>query len=415
MTDTPLHWVLFAVLAVVVLGTVTGGFVTTSGGPDGTDSPELVDPVANGSSLWPYTSRTRSFETRTLGINLVVRGDPDAVRGYLLRHADDDRSERRHPDDPVDGSAEAVPLVEPGVTWQLAHGGARYTYVERSDQAGGGVWIEATYQLYEGTFLGTRYHVRAYAAPGSGDDWTAMQAHEEYWDWFGLRHTVTSAKAAQRHVESDLADDPVVESVRRVNLGNAGTADGDGWAAVIEFAALAILVGGARSAAGAPGDAVGERIRGLLRATSQKRAIQWVGLVAALVLVYLGVRLGGVAAEQAFPTVSPVLIAGALYPVLVVGLPFSAEYFARPLRLEPAFLLTIVAFAAALGLDWWYLGLTVVPVGLAMHRVTLLLSLGLIAAGAAYRSSGGPRWNVLRQIGIVGWVFALVLPVVGLV
>lgn len=403
MSDTPFHWVLFSVLVVLVLGSLAVGYVSDTGPREASDPPELVEPAHDGGSLWPYVSRTQSFETRTLGINLLVRGDPGRVRRYLLRH-DDWRG--RLPADPP--AAAARPLVEHGLAWRLAHGGPRFTYVEHPDQRGDGGWVDATYQLQEGSYLGTRYHVRAYTSPAEDGDWTALQAHREYWDWFGLRHTVTSAVEARRHVEADLRDDDAVESVSQMDLDNPGTADGDGMATVIEFASLVMLAGLAGSAGWE------STLRGRLRSPRGERAARGGALVAAIGLVTLGVRVAGVTLEATLPAVSPVLIAGCLYPVLTVGLPLIATYFARPLRMEPAFLLAVAAFAAALAVDLWYLGLTDVPAGLAFHRVTLVLSLGLVAAGASYRERGGPRWNVLQQMGLAGWTFALVLPVVGL-
>lgn len=410
MPASRLHWVLFAMLAGLVLVSGAGDFVTGPGDQPDTGSPTLVEPVANGSSFWPYTSRTRSFETRRLGINLLVRGDPVEVRRYFLRHTDDDWRRRSRADPPDSGPAAAAEV--PGVAWRLAHGAPRYTYIERETQRGDGEWVAETYQLYEGSYLGTRYHLRAYASPDG--DWTAIQAHQEHWDWFGLRHTVTSTEAAQRHVEADLGDDAVVESVGRMNLGNGGAGDSDGWATVIEFAAIGFLFGGLRSVGGRA-DAVRRSVWATIRSPRGKRALRQGSLFAAVGLVYLGVRVAGVTLEEAFPAISPVVIAGGLYPVLAVGLPSSAGYFGRRVRMEPAFLLAVAGFLTALVLDLWYLGLSVIPIRIALHRLALLLSLGLVAAGAAYREQGGPRWNVLLQIGLVGWVFALGLPVLGLV
>lgn len=396
----------------LVLLSGVSDFGSTPGDRVGADSPTLVEPVANGSSLWPYTSRTRSFETRRLGINLVVRGDPVDVRGYFLRHADG-WQRRPHPES-AGGSAAAVPIEAPGIAWRPAHGAPRYTYVEQAHERGDGAWVAETYQLYEGSYLGTRYHLRAYAAPAPDEDWTAMQAHREYWDWFGLRHTVTSVEAAQRHVEADLEDDAAVESVWRMNLENGGSADSDGWATVIEFAAVGLLAGGARSGSGRR-DSTRQRVRAVARSPRGRRVLRQGSLFLAVGLVYLGVRVTGVALEETFPVISPVIIAGGLYPVLAVGLPFCTGHFGRRVGMEPAFLLAITGLLTALVLDRWLLGLAGVPVGLAVHRLTLLLSLGLVAAGASYRARGGPRWNVLLQIGLVGWVFALGLPVIGLV
>ena len=43
-------------------------------------SPSTVEPVENGTELWPYTARTADAEGRTLAINVVVVGDTYATR-----------------------------------------------------------------------------------------------------------------------------------------------------------------------------------------------------------------------------------------------------------------------------------------------------------------------------------------------
>src|SRR6056297_3141989 len=44
---------------------------------------KLVQPVANGSYLWPYTSRRKATSGRTLAINLVIHGDDERVKTVL--------------------------------------------------------------------------------------------------------------------------------------------------------------------------------------------------------------------------------------------------------------------------------------------------------------------------------------------
>lgn len=310
---------------------------------------------------------------------------------------------------PNSSSAED-PLEALGVEWRIAHGGTRYTYME----SGEGRWLAESYQLYDGTYLGSRYHIRAYESMTPGEDWTAMQAHQEHWDWFRLRHTVTSTRAARQHVESDLIDDTVVDTVWRVRLDNEDTSDSDGWATVIEFA-LFLFVAGIVRPLSREMSASWRRLKARLRPPEGGRTRQHGLLFGAIIAVLLGVRLLGVTLEETFTAIPPTHLAAGLYLFLVLGLPVSTAYLARRVQMEAAFLITVIAFMTAAVLDLAYLGLTVVPFDFILHRVTLLLSLGLIAAGAAYGSQGDPRWNELLQIGSVGWVFAIVLPLLGFI
>lgn len=387
------------VLAAILVGmAVDGSGQTAASAPDAPDSITLFEPTPNASALWPYTSRTRSVEGRTLAINVVVHGEPERVRRALARRTDADW-DRTAAEDARDADAEPVEAVEveaSGVEWRPARGAARYTYV--ADRAGttdgsrSGEWVRERYQLHVGDYLGSRYHVRAYAA--SDGEWTALQAHEEYFDWFRLRHTVTGAASARAFVEVDLRGEPFVAELSRTWTGNR-------WLSEVRLAAVAVL------AFGVPWRDLRRRLHDDLPERIDPAAVALFGATLGIVLA---VRFGGVALERAFPGLSPKAIAGLLYPLLALGLPFVAAVLAR--WTEPLAGFVAAAAGPSLGfvVDLAVLGIDVLPVSVALHRVAAVVVLGMVAVGAA--SNGDRRGWLLA--GAVGWLVVLALPLFGL-
>lgn len=342
--------------------------------PESTNSAEmpLFEPGPDGSSLWPYTSRSRSVEGRTLAINVVVHGDPERVRRTLTRRTDADW-DRTAGDDARDADtepAEAIEIDDGGIEWRPARGAARYTYVV-GPEAADGRWVRESYQLHVGDYLGSRYHVRAYAVPDG--DWTAMQAHEEYFDWFRLRHTVTGAASARAFVEADLRGEPFVAELRR-------TWTGDRWLTEIELASAIVL------ALGASWRDLLARVQEDPRDAVDPAAIALFGVTAGL---YLAVRFGGVALERSLPGLTPKAFAALLYPVLALGLPLVAAVLGRRTAPLAGFVAAGSGLGAALVIDFAALGLAVLPVSVALHRVAAVVALGMVAVGAARRGDGG--------------------------
>jgi len=217
---------------------------------------------------------------RTLALNVVVRGEPDRVRRALEDRSGVDWTA-------TEGDAEAPVEGVDGVDespWRPARGAARHTYVT-PDRDAPGEWGRAVYQLSTGTYLGSRVHVRAYPAPS--ENWTALQAHVEYWDPFRLRHTVTGVAEGGRFVERDLRDEPFVDGVSREYHGLDGGGS-HGWLTVVELAPAALVLGAALPVAG--------RYR--------EYAVD-AALPAALVALVLGIRAAGLAAEGLAPGVDP--------------------------------------------------------------------------------------------------------------
>ena len=393
--------------AVLLLASLTGAVVLAEWplwgvGGGGPDEPKLVQPEENGSELWPYTARGTSFRQRTLGINVVVVGDTENTHQAMVERSE---LEWRDPDDPDADEDEVQNRSNPereqlgeSIDWGRARGAVRYTHVVVDGQRR---WIDETYQLHSGTYLGQRMHVRAYEDPKG--EWTAMQAHSEHWDWFRLRHTVTGISDAQRDVERDFMGAPFVEEVSRKPYEN-GTADSDGWVTVVRL--WAFLFAGL-------GLAVSGRTERAFRTAERlvQRHHREVLLGVSLFTLYLGVRLVGIALETALPYVNPKIIAAPLYVALVVGLPGLAYRFGRGTNRVWAFTHAIGSLGTAFIVDFAVMGVSVVPMPFVLHRIAVLSSIGLIAVGSTFLAEDDNRMPLI--IGLVGWVAALVLPAFG--
>ncbi|MBX0349769.1 MULTISPECIES: hypothetical protein [Haloarcula] len=383
--------------------------------------------------LWPYTSRGHSFNQATLPINAVVTTDATTV--YQLLTSTPSGAERLYWNKTAQtwepGSTEQgnVTINGTGVYWSESTGSERYTFVMTNTS---GRWTDATYQIHDGTYFGSRYHLRLYEGGDGTEKWTAIQAHHEHWDWFRLRHDVGSLSRAQHHLERDFLGTGVVREMRRERWGNGGAIDADGWVTVIEPrrrvmlgpqyhhdrpSALAPLVfflpllglGAAGTLSGLTADA-----RASLRWIRESRFSRYhAALFASTSLLPLVVRVGAIAAERAFPTAQPQVVGAPFYVLLVVGLPAAALAFGRHLRTTDGFTVAVVGFGVGIMVDYAYLDLSVVSYGALLQRLVLLLGLGLIGAG-------GSRWAAERTtryrywvIGAVIWVGMLVWPLIG--
>ena len=403
-------WVAAALVLVASLG---GAIVLAewplSGVPTEQPSePELVEPTENGTALWPYTSRRPEHSGRTLGINIVFYGNPEDIHTALTEQSElewesEPRPEREADSETVspervDIDTNASNLTEI-ISWTPATGANRYVYVETD---GGGRWLGESYQLHSGTYLGARSHIRAYEDPNG--EWTAIQSHEEHWDWFRLRHTVTGISDSQRAIERDFMDKPYVEEVVRMPYDN-GTMDADGWVTGIRLigALLPVALFG-----------VVGRSRRLKRDAARffRHHRRELGLGVALFAVYTAVRHVGVFLETTFPGLPPKATAAPLYVALVVGTPASAYLLGRDSDRVWAFAFAAVGLGAAFVVDFAAMGVSVLPLRVVLHRLSVLVAVGLVAVGAAMREADDGRPDAL-VVGAVGWVFCLVAPLLG--
>ena len=375
---------LIALVGLVVLALLASVAVDPSTPGTGQDpAPEtLYAPTGTGSHLWPYTSRTRSIEGRTLAINVVVQADSEEVKTALLDRSDGNWTE-------VEGDDAVAVDSSP---WRPARGAARYTYVA-PDRDAAGTWVDADYQLGTGAYLGRRVHIRVYPSPSG--NWSAIQAHAEYWDWFRLRHTVTGIRPGAQFLERDLRDEPFVERVAREYHGFPGGGS-DGWTTTIEFAAPLALVGAV---------AVGHRREWL----DEGWSLVDLALPLALASVLLGVRSLGLAVESAVPAADPRIFAAGLYPVLAFGPPALVTWLARDRPAERTALLAGGGLGTGVVLDLVGVGVREVPIRLGLHRFALCCALGLFALGIA---RGDRR---VAGAGALAWLVALAAPLAGYV
>ncbi|MFA9516543.1 hypothetical protein ACERIT_04895 [Halopenitus sp. H-Gu1] len=423
---------LIILVGVVALGlAASGAFTETADGPgagpieepptDDRSVPEVQLLSIDGAyALWPYTSSSESIEGRTLAINVVFEDDPETVFAALQADSEADWTESSesgttgsdsnattdgiHASE-VNTSDVDADFVEEVVTtdWQRAHGSTRYVYFERED--GEGVWVDETYQLHAGTYLGTRYHIRAYGSPDGS--YTAVQAHGEYYDWFRLRHTVTDVSESARTIEDDFIGSGA--DVRREYRGIEGGRS-DGWISVIELVAFLPLAAAILRR---------ETRRSIYGTLSRLRAdavrhrdavLLGVGLAA----VYLGVRAAGIAFETGPLAIPPKLIAGPLYLLIAIGLPLLTWRVAARCDRVTAFLGAAVGLGGGFLIDFATLGVSVPP-DLIAHRIAVLAAIGIVAAGRATNDRSPLAENGTAIVGLVAWALVLALPLAGVV
>ncbi|OYR46811.1 hypothetical protein [Halorubrum sp. Ea8] len=386
--------VVVGLLVVVAVGlALSGAFAgPPAGEPSATVPEESLIAVDGDYRLWPYTSRSASVEGRTLAINVVVHADAETTRAAIEGGTEADWEETEGIESETTADAERVrAFVERD--WADARSSTRYGYVEGP---AGGVWLTETFELHDGAYLGVRDHVRAYESPDG--EYTAIQAHEEYYDWFRLRHTVPGIDDPAVRLEDEFIHGRVDAEVRREHRGIEGGWS-DGWLSVIELASLVTVAGallGRRTRAAAVDLARRARREATKHADSAV-------LGAALGAVVVGVRAAGVGLELAYPSVPPKAIAGPLYLVLAGGVP--ALVVARSRECDPA--AVALAVAAGLGtgfvLDFAALGVAVPP-ALVVHRIALLAAVGVVAVGRAADD------RPVLVAGLLAWAVGLALP-----
>ena len=384
--------VVIALLATVGLGLVVSGFMSgTTDEPAASEVPdESLIAVEGDHELWPYTSRSESVDGRTLAINVVFHDDGDAVREAL--ESGDDTAWEETDEEETDADPELVREIVVR-EWDDAHGSTRYSYFTGDD---GGQWVDESFELHDGEYLGSRDHVRAYEAPDSA--YTAIQVHKEYYDWFRLRHTVTGISDPAIRLEDEFIESDLASDVRREYRGIDG-GQSDGWISVIELALLLPVAGALLRRR--TRDAVVETL-GRFRQEAGRHAEAAV-LGTALAAVFVAVRTAGVALEVAYPALAPKLIAAPLYLVIAVGLPLLV--FVGSERCDPtaAFLGVTVGLGMGFVLDFAALGVAV-PADLVVHRVAILAALGLVAVGRATKD------HPVLVAGVLAWVVGLALP-----
>jgi hypothetical protein len=453
------------VVALLVVGVLTVGASAVVFSDDSAEQHhadrdvELIE-TGNETALWPYTSRGRAFATRTLSINVIVYGDADTVSRALLTRTDADWNETSRENEDLEPEADpsASRPNGTGIAWENARGATRYTYVAADSDgtdAPGGYWTAESAQFHDGDYLGTRYHVRLYEPLEDDQQWVAIQAHQEHWDWFGLRHSVDSNERAQQYVESDFMDQPFVQSVSREYYGTSDPLDTDGWVTVIDLhgdavraqnateraqngsapavwvgatlagigvssavqslAVAGLLVGLAGLLASAAGDPTVDRshlarTREHLARIGETTDVRYLLLFGTTLSVLLSVRAAGIHLEQTL-SVQPKLLVAVCYPLIPVGVPLCAYLPARDLDELGSFVVASTGVALGITTDYALMGVGVLSVETLAHRLGVVLAVGLIAAGAGESITSDTDTSTLR-LGALLWVAVVLAPLV---
>jgi len=346
-----------------------------------------IEVADSGDRLWPFTSRSKSVDDRTLVINAIVTEDPEETRDVLGENVEDGWDRTKPTRQPL-GAQINLAESDSVSNWRHAHGSVRYTYVETDE---GGQWLAQRYQLHVGTYLGSRHHVRAFS-PSEESSWTALQAHSEYWDWFRLRHTVTEVWGTADMLEAEFQDSDV-ESVERRHTRDGGPLT---RGIVVVSALIPMMVALRDREEWATID------EWLTHPSRRDQSLVVFGLAAG---IPVAIRAVGIGLEDAVP-VTPKLFVLLLYPCLAVGLPAVVTWYATDLPAWLAAPAAAVGLAVGFTLEFVMLGL-VPPDEILRHRLVVAAALGLLAAG------GGRRRPVYTAIGAAAWLWGLLAPLFG--
>ncbi len=445
------------VLVVIAFGVVGGTSLFASPtvedvAPEEAETPELITPGDGSSGVWAYLNSRNEFEKRS-PINVIVVGasgdevialmtdrtdvawnetdHDDIAPGELvsegvnetigaLNATANDSTDESHTSSTTDQSqpssmADANESVfETATAWAGATGTTRYAFVDPTGDGSEARWITETYQLEDGDYYGTRYHIRLYESPNPDDEWVVMQAHTEHFDWFTLRHAVDGVEEAQSYVELDFMDQPFVDEVWRKWLDNRGPSDADGWATVVELAMIVPIAFAGRTIreriAGHLTEADRRRFRTLQERVEPRHLI----MSGTILALFLGVRVTGIALERHVDVLSMHAIAALLYPVIAIGIPVATYIVASGLerRMDSA-IAAALALSLAFVIDYSMIGVDVLPVTVVLHRAGVIVALGLIAGGAARRAVRDSRWNDMLVAGVALWTLLLLSTLFG--
>ena len=407
-------------LALIIVGgpSLLASPSTSDIAPEETETPEVVTFEHADSGIWAFMNSQQTFEERS-PINVIVYGDSEEVVQLLSEEGEGDWE--AIDDEHHDAESETYSFLADeqhhatGTEWGEATGTTRYAWIDPGPDEKG-YWTTETLQLDNGDYYGDRTHIRLYEAPNDGDQWVAMQGHTEHFDWFTLRHRVDGVEAAQSQIERDFMDLPQVDAqsdVSRMYVDNTGPSDADGWATVVDligFMLAPFLIGltARTQLSNAANTHLTSVDRARLEAVSDRIERRHLLLAAMIIVLFLGVRIGGIALERTAPFLTMHMIAALLYPVIALGLPTATYVIASGLeRRMDAAITASLALAVAIWIDYAIVNVDSLPIDVILQRVVVVMTLGLIAGGAAKRATRESRWNELVLVGTMLWVLIL--------
>jgi len=419
--------VVLLAIAFVVMGGPSLFFSpsTSDVAPEETDEPEieLVEFEGSDSAIWAFMSAREAHDKRS-PLNVFVRGNSSEVVHLLTEEGEGDWEEMD--EEEMDAEPETFAFIEDeghhatGTQWGEAAGTTRYAWIDPGGDDP--QWVTETLQLDDGDYYGERMHIRLYESPNSDDKWVAMQGHTEHFDWFTLRHRVDGVESAQLAIEQEFMDLPGVDSqkdVVRINVGNTGPSDADGWATKVDLVGMLVLLFGMAGSRGKATirehtpDAVEDNLtavdRRRLEAAYDRVEARHLILAMTILAMFLGVRIVGIALERWTDFLTMHMIAALLYPVIALGIPIATYAIASGLerRLDAAVAASL-SLALAIWLDYGLMEVNSLPVDVVLQRMLVIIALGLIAGGAARRATRESRLNDMLIAGVAMWGFVLV-------
>jgi len=395
---------------------------TSDVAPEEDEAPDLVTFDDSESGFWAFMNSAQSFEKRS-PINVIVRGDSGDVIQALSEEGNGEWEEMS--ENETDAEPETYSFLSEeqhhatGLEWGEAAGTTRYAWVDPGPNESG-YWMTETLQLDNGDYYGHRMHIRLYEAPNENDNWVAMQGHTEHFDWFTLRHRVDGVESAQLAIERDFMSLPSIDNrsdVTRINIENSGPSDADGWATLVDLVGMILLpVGMGLTMASQFGDRTTSVLNRHLTRVDRKRIAvvtdrieaRHLMLAATILTLFLGVRIIGVVLERHVDFLSMHMIAALLYPIIAIGIPVATYAIAHGLeRRMDAAITASLALAVAIWIDYGAMGVDSLPIDVVVQRMFVVVTIGLIAAGAARRATRDTHWNSLLLTGVLIWVLVL--------
>ena len=395
--------------------------------PQEDEEPELVQLEGSESSFYPYLSAAEEHRKGS-SINVVVRADLDTTLRIMADDGDWNVTDgHEHELGPEELSADQIQINTTDGTsmeWDEAGGATRYAFIDDTARGNDAEFVTESAQVHFGDYYGHRYHIRMYEAPHQDDEWVIMQAHDEHFDWFTLRHAVHGNDEAQTRVEQDFMQQEFVDDVWRKHVGNDEPYDNDGWMTVVELAwVMPLLLMGAlgRQRIRDTGLSLWGRLNSVdrqrIRAAYDRLTLNHFLVFGSIVGLYFGVRVSGILLEWYVPALSMHGIAMVLYPFIAIGIPAVTYLTARRMtRRMDAGVVAAGALATAVVLDLLALSVDMMPIGIVIQRAGVVLALGLIAIGAtdrANRQDNETLPNDWLVVGVTIWVALLVATLMG--
>lgn len=263
---------------------------------------------------WSYYGPSPSFDSLSNNHNLVILGSPEEVEDALRNDVNEG--------------------------WSEADGTERYAKINEE-------WVLSSYQLERGHYFTTRHHLRGYKA----SNMTLVQAHQEHFDWFSVRHRVESNSQARIKLEEGLRNQGF-ELERAYSNGFA--VDSDGW---LTIALLASIIA-------------------VIKKKHAKKLGDYIFPIIGFLLLLGFVRLGGVGL---YSFLTPHQVFAVLSPVIFIGMPVFAFAYGRNRKGVLPGILVFTGFIAAVVVDYLFLGVEVIETEVVIQRFVAGLSLGIIA------------------------------------